>query len=159
MMRRQILFGITFILLAVILFLLLRGRSAEKERAAQNIKKMEEIMSAPSGPVRAILPSNLEIVQAGVSWTRNPDEEDATAARHDLSIRNNGEVSYISLWLRLEYIDEEDRPLEIRTHEVQEKLPPGETLRLSDLVIDGLPDAASDFRANILSADMEAPQN
>jgi len=154
MIRRQIFYGITLILLAVILFLLLRGRSAEKEREAQNLK-LEEIASEPSSPVRAILPGDLEIVEAKVSLTRNPDEKDAATARHDITIRNTGEGSYVGLWLRMEYVDEKGKPVEIRTHEINEALPSGGTLRVSDIAIDGLPDGAADFNAAILSADLE----
>ena len=153
MIRRQILFGITLILLAVILFLLLRGRSAEIERVVQNLK-LEEIASEPLSPVRAILPADLEIVGMNVSLTRNPDEKDASTARHDITIRNTGEGSYLSFWLRMEYIDEKGKPVEIRTHEINEAIPPGGTLRVPDIVIDGLPDSAADSRAVILSADL-----
>jgi hypothetical protein len=147
-------YGITLILLIAIIFLLMRGRTAEKERVAQQNSRLEEIAVEPSSPVRAILPRDLEIVEAKVSWTRNPGEKDAAAARHDITIRNIGEGSYASLWLRIEYINEKKHSVEIRTHEINESLPPGGTLRASDVTIDGLPDAAADFRVNILSADL-----
>jgi len=155
MIRRQIFFGLTFVLLAVILFLLLRGRNAEKERRAAQVVKMEKIASEPSSPVRAILPRDLEIIMAEVSWTRHPDEKDASAANHDITIRNTGGDAYSSLRLRMEYIDDKGSPVEIRTYEVTEILPPGGTLRVSDITVDELPDAASDFRAVILYADLE----
>ena len=154
MFRRQLFYGITIILLAVILFLLLRGRSAEKERITQNVK-LEQFASEQSSHVRAILPRDLEIVDAGVSWTRNPDEKDASAARHDITIRNNGKGAYVGLWLRMNYFDQAGRLVENRTHEVNEVLPSGRTLRMDDITIDNLPDAASDFRVTILSADLE----
>ena len=154
MYRRQLFYGITLILLAIIIFLLLRGRSAEKERAAQNTK-LEQIASIPPSPVRAILPRDLEIVSAEVSWLRNPDEKNAVAAQHDITMRNTGGGSYVNLWLRLEYIDGENKPVDIRTHEISGALPPGGTLRAPDIIIDGLPDAAADFRVSILSADIE----
>ena len=156
MFRRQIFYGITLVLLVVIVFLLMRGRSAEKERRAQNIK-LEEIASEPPSPVRAILPGNLEIVEATVSWTRNPDEKNASVAHHDMTIRNSGGGSYSGLRLRLEYIDSQGRPVEVRTFEVGETLPSGETKHVSDIIIEGIPDAASDFRAKILSADINNP--
>jgi hypothetical protein len=156
MFRRQILYGITLILIVVIIFLLMRGRNAEKEQRAAQDTKMEEIASEPPSPVRAILPRDLEIVEAKVSWIRNPDEKDAATARHDITIRNIGEGSYVSLWLRMEYADEKGKPVEIRTHEVNEALPSGGTLRLSGIDIEGLPDAVSDFRAAILSADLQS---
>jgi hypothetical protein len=154
MFRRQIFYGITLILLVVILFLLMRGRSSEKERQAQNIK-LEEIASEAPSPVRAILPRDLEIIEAEVSWTRNPDEKNASEAHHGVIIRNTGGGSYSRLRLRMEYIDKQSRSVEIRTFEVSEALPPGGTLRVSDIIINNLPDAASDFRASILSADLE----
>ena len=158
MFRRQLFYGITLVLLVVIIFLLLRGRSAEKNRATQS-KKIEQISSEQPSPVRAILPRDLEIVDAGVSWTRNPDEKDASVARHDITISNIGSGSYVSLLLRMEYINEAGRPVESRTHEVKEALPPGGKLRLTEIAIDGLPDVASDFRVTILSADLENYQN
>ena len=154
MFRRQLYHAITFILIGVVIFLLLRGRSEEKERETQNIRS-QTIASEPSSPVRAILPRDLEIVDAEVSWTRNPDEKDASAAHHAITIRNTGGGSYVGLWLRMEYNDEKGTPVEIRTYEVNDPLPPGGTLRVSDIAIDGLPDTASDFHAAILSADLE----
>jgi hypothetical protein len=156
--RRQLYYGITIILLVTLIFLILRGRSEEKELDVQNIK-LEEVVSEPLSPVRAILPRDLEIVETKVYLTRNLDEEDASSARHDITIRNLGGGFFIGLWLRLEYIDEQGRPVEIRMHEVNESLPPRETLRISDITIHGLPDAASDFNAAILSADLMTPQN
>jgi hypothetical protein len=153
MFRRQLFYGITLILVVVIIFLLMRGRSSDKEREARNVRLQEAAVETAS-PVRAILPRDLEIVEATVSWTRNPGEKDAAAARHDMTIRNTGEVSYISLWLRMEYIDEKGRPVEIRTHEVNETVPSGGTLRVPEITIDALPDTASDYRAAILSADL-----
>jgi len=158
MIRRQLFYGITLILLVVIIFLLLRGRSAEKERVTQKVKQ-EQIATEHPSPVRAILPRDIEIVNAGVSWTRNPAEKNASQARHDITISNTGGGSYVGLWLRIEYIDEAGRLVETRTHEVNEALPSGGTLRLSDISIDNLPDAASDFRATILSADLDNYQN
>ena len=154
MVRRQIFYGITLVLLVAVIFLLMRGRNAEKERKAQNTKLMEAA-SAPPSPVRAILPRGLEIVEAEVSWTRNPDEKDAVTARHDITIRNTGEGSFVGLRLRIEYIDKNGKPVETRTSEVMEALPSGGTLRLSGITVDGLPDAAADFHAVILSADLE----
>ena len=158
MFRRQLFYGITFILLAVILFLMLRGRSADKDREAQNIK-LEEIASDPPAPVRAILPRDLEIVEAKVSLTRNPEKKDDSTAHHDITIRNTGGGSYVGLWLRMEYIDEKGKPVEIRTHEINEALPSEGILRVSDITIDAMPDAAADFRATILSADLDGAQN
>ena len=155
MFRRQIFQAVTFILIGVVIFLLLRGRNAEKEREVQNIR-LQEISSESSSPARTILPRDLEVVEAEVSWTRNPDEAYASSARHDMTIHNTGGGSYVSLLLRIEYVNEDGAPVESRTHEVNEPLSPGETLRISDIVIDGLPDAATDFRTAILSADLES---
>ena len=155
MFRRQIFYGITLILLVVIIFLLMRGRSAEKkQRAVQNFK-IEKIASGAPSLVRAIPPRDLEIVGAEVSWTRNSGEKNASVARHDISIRNTGEGSYAGLLLRMEYIDEKGRPIETRTHEIKEAVPSGGTLSISGIIIDGLPDAALDCRPVILSADLE----
>ena len=155
MFRRQIFYGITLILIIVVVFLLMRGRSAEKEQqTAQNVK-MTEVASATPSRVRAILPRDLEIVSAEVSWTRDSGEKDTVTASHNISIRNTGGAFFVSLWIRMEYIDEKGRPVEIRTHEVKESVLPGETLSISDIIIDGLPAAALDFHTTILSADLD----
>jgi len=155
MFRRHLYYGVTFFLLVVIVFLLMRGRSTEQERAAQNIR-FEEIASESSASVRVILPRDLEVVKAEVSWARNTNEKDAVTANHEMTIRNTGRGSYVSLWLRMEYTGENGRPVETRTYEVNGYLPSGETLRVSDIIIEGLPDSASDFRASILSADLSS---
>jgi len=157
MFRRQIFYGITLILVIVIIFLLMRGRSAEKERRAAQNFKAGEIASVPPSPVRAISPRDLEIIEAKVSFEPSLGERNASVARHDISVRNTGKSSYVGLWLRMEYIDGKGRTVETRTHEVKEALPSGETLRVSGIVIDSLPDAALDCRVTILSADMDTP--
>ena len=154
MFRRQIFYCITLMLIVVVIFLLMRGRNAEKDQRAARNNKIAKIASGTPSPVRAILPRDLEIVVADVSWTRNPGAEDATTARHNITIRNMGEGAYVGLLLRLEYINEKGMPVEIRTHEVKEAVPPGGTLRMSDVIIYSLPDTALDFHAAILSADL-----
>jgi len=156
MFRRGIFYGITLILLVIVIFLLMRGRNDEKERRAAHNSEMVKIASALSSPVRAILPRDLEIVTAETEWTRNSEEKDATTARHNITIRNTGGGAYIGICLRMEYIDEKGLPVEIRTHEVKETVSPGETLRMSDIIINDIPDTAFDFHVTILSADLKA---
>ena len=158
MFRRQLFYGITLILLVVIIFLLMRGRSAEKERVTQNIK-VEQVATEQPSPVRVIPPRDLEIIETEVSWTRNPDEKNASSARHDITISNAGNGDYASLRLRMDYIDKAGGIVENRIHEINEALPSGGTLRISDIAIDGLPEAASDVRVAILSADLGIYQN
>ena len=156
MFRRQIFQAVTFILIGIVIFLLLRGRNTEREWEAQNIR-LGEVATESSSPVRAILPRDLEIVETDASWTRyiDEDENNAAAARHSVTVRNNGGGFYVGLWLRLEYVNENGTPVDNRTHEISGELPPGSTLRVDDITIDGLPDTVSDFHADILSADME----
>ena len=158
MFRRQLFYGITIILLVVIIFLLLRGRGAEKDRETQ-IAKRQAIAVESSLSLRAIVPRDLEVVTSEASWTRHPgefDEEDVSvSAQHDITIHNNGEAHYVGMWLRLEYVDEDDRPVTSRTHEVDNALPPGETLNVRSFTIDGLPGTVSDFSVAILSADLQ----
>ena len=156
MFRWQTFFSVVLIVLGIAIFVFLRDRSAEREHQAQ-IVKIEEIASKTAS-LRAILPNDLEIVTASASWIRDPDEEDSVTAHHDITIRNTGEGSYVSLWLRLEYVDEGDRPIGSRMFEVSEALPPGSTMRVPGITVDGLPDTVSDFSAVILSADLEGDE-
>ena len=156
MIRRQIFFGLTLVLLAIVIFLLLRGRKAEQEWEAQNLDA-EETQNAPSSPTRLLTPRNLKLVQTRVSFESVPEAAEGkgpAAAHHDVTIRNSGDDAYDSLRLRLEYLDRNGKVLADRIHAVGESLPPRETLHLEDITIDDLPDGLTDCRVSIISADL-----
>ena len=93
MIRRQIFFGLTLVLLAIVIFLLLRGRKAEQELEAQN-PDTEETQSAPSSPTRLLTPRNLKLVQTRVSFESVPEAAEGkgpAAAHHDVTVRNSGD--------------------------------------------------------------------
>ncbi|MDR1728870.1 MAG: hypothetical protein LBT74_13270 [Acidobacteriota bacterium] len=159
MIRRQIFFGLTIVLLTVVVVLLLRGRKAEKEQAAQNLKA-GQVREAPSSPTRVLAPRDVALVAAEVSFAPTPappdggDGGEATlTARHALTVRNGGGVAYGGLRLRLEYVGKSGEVLEDRIQAVEGALPPGESLRIEDVAVTGVPAGAVGCRASIVSAD------
>ena len=156
MIRRQIFFGLTLVLIAVVIFLLLRGRNADKEWEEQNMKA-EETQSAPSSPTRVLTPRDLKLVQANVSFapaSEGAEEKGSVTAHHDITVQNSGDDAYGGLRLRLEYLDRNGKVLVDKIHAVGESLSARETLRLEDIAINDLPDGMTDCRVSIISADL-----
>ena len=154
MIRRQIFFGLTLVLLAIVIFLLLRGRKADKEWEEQNLKT-EEVQNAPSSPTRVLTPRDLKLVQANVAFVPTSDEiegKSSVEAHHDIVVQNSGDDAYGGLRLRLEYLDRNGKVLVDRIHVVDESLSSRETLRLENIAINDLPDGLTDCRVSIISA-------
>jgi len=156
MIRKSMFLGLTLVLVVALVYLVIRGRQAEKEQAG---KPVEIIQKSKSTPTRELGPPDLEIVDSGIRLQEGGKEGDqARTAHHQIAIRNNGHSAYGEIQLRFSYLDRGGKVLVARTHSITQGIQAGETLRVADIAIGDLPAAAAGSRTEIASADLAPAQ-
>jgi hypothetical protein len=157
MMRKSLFWGLTLILIAVIVNLMIRGRRLEKERAGQVVEAIQE--SKPS-PTRVLGPRNLEIVRSKMIVENESDiKRQSYTARYEIEIQNSGSVPYGEICLGFTYLDGKGNILATKTRSINRTLMPGADLTISDIMIDDIPATTTNSRATIVYADIgRAPE-
>ena len=157
MLRKSLFWGLTLVLVVVIVNLVVRGRRLEKEKADQVVEVVQE--SKPS-PTRVLGPQDLDIVQSKMILEGASDmKPQSHAARHEIEIRNNGDVAYGEILLRFSYLDGMGKVRATKTQSVIRTLMPGAALVLSDILIDSIPASTADCRVSVVYADIgHAPE-
>jgi len=156
MTRRWLFGGLTIILIAVLIGLIIQGNKLEKQKANQPIEIIQE--SKPT-PTRVLAPKDLELLQSKMRIDPGPDQDNQiNIARHDLEIRNGGTVPYEKIQLSFDYLDHNGKVLATHTSSIEQTILPGSTLYFSDIEIDDVPLSAVDFKVLIVFADIgDAP--
>jgi hypothetical protein len=144
MLRRSLFCGLTVVLIAVLVSLILQGRRLEKAQARKPIAVIHDYKASAT---RVLAPAELEITSDTMKVTGN-------TAHHQIDIRNNGKFPYREIQLKIFYVDNSGKILAVRTHLVTETIKPGAALKIADLDIGNVPDSAAGFRVCITSADM-----
>lgn len=157
MIRKSAFIGLTMALVAVLVWLAWQGR---KEEAAQLEQAPKEVVQTvvPS-PTRAIDPPDLVISEARMELLA-PGEAtgpEMPAARHQLQIRNSGTVTYGDLLLQFSYLAGNGKLLEAVTKKVSAQVPPGATVTLDEVTVEGVPEGAQRCTVRILYAEIPGP--
>lgn len=157
MIRKSLFWGLTIILVAVIINLMIQGRRLEKEGAGQVVEAIQE--SKPSS-TRVLGPRDLEIVRSKIMVENESDmKRQSYTARHEIEIQNNGNVSYGEICLRFTYLDGKGDILATKTRSINRTLLPGADLTISDIMIGDIPATTTNSRATIVYADVgHAPE-
>ena len=157
MLRKTLFWGLTLMLVAVIVSLVVRSRREEKKQASTIGEVVRQ--SKPTA-TRALSPQDLVIVEAKMDLAAADgkplakDQSTATA-HHQVVVRNDGPVEYSNMQLKFTYLDRADKVLESKTYVVAKPIPPGQTVSLGDISIDGVPAAATHCVTKILYADLK----
>ncbi len=154
MFRTALFWGLTLMLVAVIVSLVIRSRHEEKLQAASQVEIVRQ--SKPTA-TRVLLPQDLIIVDSKMNLTRSegePNDKGATA-HHQVVVRNDGPMEYRDVQLRFTYLDAEHRALESRTCIVTKPVPPRQTESLGDIAIEHVPLAAISCTTQLLYADLK----
>ncbi len=152
MIRKSMFLGLTLVLVVALVFLVIKGRQAEKEQAG---KPVEIVRKSESTPTRALRPPDLEIVESNMRLQDGgPGGNQARTAYHQVSIRNNGQSSYGEIQLKFSYLDRGGKVIDARTYSITQGIQPGATLGVADIAIGNLPAAAAGSRAAIVYADL-----
>jgi len=154
MIRKSLFWGLTLVLLAALVNLIIRGRRLEKHEAAQLVEVVQQ--STPS-PTRVLAPQDLEILRSEMRLeTQSGEEAQSRTDHHGFEIRNNGKVAYRGMRLSLEYLDSGGKVLVTRAQTLAQPLVPGATLKLDDIRVEGLPVSTASCRAAVSYADIRA---
>ncbi len=158
MVRRSLFLGLTGMLGAVLVYLVVQGRK-ENKLQQQNVPPSEVIRQSRPSLTRIIAPQDLHIVDSRMELSpAGPASSGAGSLvdQHRIVIRNEGEIRFRSFRIRVTYLGRGDNVLGTRNHEVREEIQPGGTYS-GDMLIEDVPAGASKSEVKILSADMESP--
>ncbi len=145
MIRKSLFWGLTIVLLAALVNLIIRGRRLEKQQAAQAQQTVQQ--SKPS-PTRVLSPQDLEIVNRAM-----PLDPRHTSIP-GFEIRNDGSVAYSQIQLKFSYLDRRGKVLLTKNHLLAQTLKPGATLKVPDLPAEGIPADAVSVELSISHADI-----
>ncbi len=162
MIRKSVFWGLTLVLIAVLVWLIIRARELESQQSLQPVEVVQE--SKPTA-TRVLAPQDLEIVQSQMELAvESSGELTRAAALHNLLIRNNGATPYSYLQLKFTYSNRSGKVLATRSHGIGETIQPGALLDIQKITIDDVPSEAAQCAATIIYADIDSlagpsPQN
>ena len=159
MFRKSLFWGLTLMLAAVLLVLVVKGRKAEKLQQAAS-RPVEVVRTSPPSLTRVIAPDDVEIVESKMDLETpelQPGQEAASGrtARHHLVIRDVGSIAYHNFGLKVVYVGRENRVLETKTVPVAELLQPGQARSISEVKVENVPSGTLKCDVKIAYADIE----
>jgi hypothetical protein len=154
MIRKSVFYGLTLLLIVVLINLVFRGRRVEKQQAA---KSAEVLYESDSTPTRVIRPKDLEVAHLKMRLEKNAGgDKQSLYALHEIEICNKEKTSYGKIQLSVDYLDRKGKVLATKTYSVARKLMPGDVLRLADIKIEDLPAQIANYRISIVYAEIES---
>jgi hypothetical protein len=152
MIRKWLFGGITFVLVAVLISLIVQGHRLEKRKASQPAEIVQE--SVPTA-TRVLAPKDIQILHSNMRLEEGFDKSSPfTIAWHEIELRNSGAVSYEKMELNFDYVDRGGNVLAERTNSFTQTILPDSTLKLVDIRINDVPVETADFRVAVVYADI-----
>jgi hypothetical protein len=151
MIRKSLFWGLTLVLVVALINLIIRSRRLEKQQAQQRVEVVRESKATPT---RVFSPQDLQIIKAGMQLEKRSGKEKTTAARHELEIRNSGNVVYSDIQLEFDYVSSKGKVLATRMQLIPQEILPGATLNIPDVQVTDVPASAADSKVVIISADL-----
>ncbi len=152
MFRRSIFLGLLVLLGAVLVYMVLSARREEKRTSSPPAEIVRQ--SKPSA-TRVLAPADLRVTDLSIEIL--PASNGSTpevAARHSVTVRNEGTRHYSGFMLRFDYSTASGRGVETRSHHVSQDLQPGGVVRLQDLLMEGLPGKVKHCSVSVAWADL-----
>jgi hypothetical protein len=155
MIRKSVFWGLTFLLVVVLISLVLRGGRLEKQQADKSTEVIQESVSTPT---RVLKPKDLEVVRSKMRLEKKVDgDTPSRCAWHEIEIRNiKDETSYEKIQLSIDYMDRSGKVLATKPYSASKTIKPGDILRLADIKIEGLPVQTANCRIAIIYAEIES---
>jgi hypothetical protein len=147
MLRKTIFGGLTVLLAAALVWLIINGRREEARIAAA---PTEVVKTARSSSTRIVAPKDLVAVTT-------PDPGEAGASAHSLGrveIQNRGSHTYHNVMLRFTYLAGSGKLLDSQTQLVQGTIEPGQTFFAGRISTDNAPSGASSCNVSILYSEL-----
>ena len=148
MLRKSLFWGLTLMLVAVLVWLIINGRK-EEVRAAK--APSEIVKTAKSSFTRVVRPGDLEAVAQG-DEIKPRGADSGTQAQ--VVIRNRGNIAYHNVMLKLAYLGAGGKILSTRNRLVSETIEAGQTLTVGDIAADGVTPGTARCQITILYADL-----
>ncbi len=154
MFRRSIFLGLMVLLGSVLVYMILSARRQEKRIASPPAEIVRQ--SKPSA-IRVLSPPDIRVADSELQILRPPAGSRPAAevsARHSVTLRNEGSKHYKDFMLKFSYSAASGNNVDVRSREVSQDLPPGKTVRLQDLLMEGLPGRVKSCSVSIAWADL-----
>jgi hypothetical protein len=163
MFRRSIFLGLMVLLGSMLVYMVLSARRQEKRISSP---PTEIIRKSKPSATRVLAPPDLQVTEstteilppsAGsgpVSGIVARHSVTVRMARHSVTVRNQGTSHYRGFMLKFDYLAASGSSVETRSHQVSQDLPPGATVRLQDLLMEGLPAKVRRCRVGLAWADL-----
>ena len=152
MIRKSLFWGLTLVLLVALVSLIIRGRRMEKGQAGRLVEVTQE---SPPSATRVLAPQDLQIVQSTTQLQEEPSgKRKSQTARHEIEIRNNGNVPYGRIQFRFDYLDRSRKTVATRNYSIVKTIMPGAALKLADIKADGIPALTASCTASVVYADI-----
>ncbi len=152
MVRRSIFLGLMVLLGAVLVYMVLSARREEKRVGSPPAEIVRQ--SKPSA-TRVLTPADLQVSDPSMEiLPPSTGSAPEVAARHSVTVRNEGTRHYIRFMLRIDYSSASGRAIETRSHQVSQDLPPGGAVRLQDLLMEGLSAKVKHCSVSVAWADL-----
>jgi hypothetical protein len=160
MIRKSVFWGLTVVLVAVLVSLIVRSRHLETKSAP---KTTEIVKTAQSSPIRILAPQDLYVVGSKTKFVKllaesAPIVDAQAAAELEVTVENRGSAPYAGVQLRLTYVDNKNKTLGFRDYLVEKPLLPGQTTSTGIIRLDDVPQNALKCDVSIFAADFE-PQD
>jgi len=160
MIRKTVFWGLTVVLVAVLVSLIVQSRRLEKQPAP---KVTEVVKTAQSSPIRIVAPRDLKVVSLKMKFV-TPSAEGAQiadalpAAELEVFLKNQGPDSYVGVQLRFNFLGNTNNALGSQNYLVNKAIPAGQITSTGIITLDDVPENAVKCDATIISADFE-PQD
>jgi hypothetical protein len=143
MLRKSLFWGLTLMLGAVLVWLIINGR---KEEARQAAAPTEIVQTARLSPTRVVAPKDLAIVASNALGAIKTGKSEPIGP---IEIRNNGRIAYHAVMLRLACLDSNGKVLDTKSRLVPDTIQPGQSLTVSDFAPENVPAQAVRYRISI----------
>ncbi len=148
MVRRSLFWGLTLLLGAVLVWLIINGRKEESRLASA---PSEVVQTAKLSPTRAVAPSDLEVAEPDTART---DRKDLPDQLGPVAIHNRGSVAYHGTMLRLQCLDSSGKVLDTRTLLVPETIAPGQTITVGPITLEKVQHSTVRYHIGIAYSDL-----
>ncbi len=142
MFRKYLFLGLTAMLGAVFVYLVVQSRRAERRVISPG--PVEIVRTSRPSATRAIAPADLSAGMCRVS-----------GSGIEVQIRNGGRSSYHNIMLQLSFLAKNNSPLGTRKQLVRDTVPGGGMISASGIQLQDLPAGAARCTAQVLYADIE----
>jgi hypothetical protein len=156
MFRKWIFLGLMVMLGSVLVMLVVQGR---RQEAGKSAVPAEKVQTARSTATRVFAPKDLDLDESRVELrpvATGKDGNPGRAALCRITVRNSGRLAYHDVMLKLTCFGAGGKVLDSRTQLVPGTVPPGQTITVPELAVDGLPRDSVRCGLAILYSDLGA---